>query len=1011
MSKTKNSHKNKENHIVIKGAREHNLRNVNVKIPKNKFVVITGISGSGKSSLAFDTLYAEGQRRYVESLSAYARQFLGMMKKPDIDYIDGLSPAISIDQKTASHNPRSTVGTVTEIYDYLRLLFARAGHPHCPKCKRRVQAQSVQDIVDSILKLRGKIMILAPIIKKRKGTYEELFQRFFAKGYVRVRVDGEVRNLEEEIKLNRYKIHNIEVVIDRLIIESKSKKDKEFIKRLTDSVESALNLGEGEIIISQIAVGSRLKAKKIKPTALDLQPSANVKDILYSEKFSCAKCDISFEEIEPHTFSFNSPYGACPACNGLGMIKKVDPELIYNPNLTISEGGIFPWSRMADNLNSWNMRLVSAVAEHFGFSIRKPLGKLKKEHLNILMYGSPGRRFKVKHVDELGKEAGYFNARFEGVIPNLERRYGQTQSEYIRREIEHYMRELPCNKCEGKKLKPESLAVTIRRKNIHNVTGMSIKEAQNWTKSLRRKRNVKDDLTNQERLIVKQVLKEIITRLDFLISVGLEYLTLARTAKSLSAGEAQRIRLASQIGTGLTGVLYVLDEPSIGLHQKDNQKLIDTLKNLKALGNTVIVVEHDEATIRQSDHIIDIGPGAGEHGGKIIATGKVKDITKCRKSLTGDYIAGRKNISKEQILRVAHEINNHNHGQSSQRIANSEQRDNKTMKQCNNLTIKDVSHHNLKNIDVTLPLGKFICITGVSGSGKSSLINETLYPALAREIYNSKMRPGPYSSIEGLENVDKVVSIDQSPIGRTPRSNPATYTGLFTPIREMYTKTRESKARGYKPGRFSFNVKRGRCANCQGDGLIKIEMQFLPDVYVPCEICKGKRYNRETLQIDYKGKNIAEVLDMTVEEALEFFTNIPSIKHRLQTLHDVGLGYIKLGQSATTLSGGEAQRVKLSTELSKRSTGKTVYILDEPTTGLHFYDIEKLLIVLHSLVAKGNTVIVIEHNLEVIKTADWIIDLGPEGGEKGGEVIAEGTLEGIIKVKKSYTGKWLRKII
>lgn len=991
MSYKRNQAKNTDK-IVIKGAREHNLKNINVEIPKNKFVVITGISGSGKSSLAFDTIYAEGQRRYVESLSAYARQFLGMMEKPDVDYIEGLSPAISIDQKTANRNPRSTVGTVTEIYDYLRLLFARAGHPHCPKCGRRVRAQSVQDIVDSILKLRGKIMILAPVVKKRKGTYEELFQRLFAKGYIRVRVDGEVRNLEEEIKLDRYKIHNIEVVIDRLVIEPKLSEDKEFVKRLTDSVESALNLGEGEIIVNKVANIAKQQAKSDKRQAKG--------DILYSEKFSCPKCDISFEEIEPHTFSFNSPYGACPACSGLGIIKKVDPELIYNPNLTISEGGIFPWSRMVDNLNSWNMRLIAAVADHFGFSIRTLLGKLSRKHLDIVLYGVKGERFKVKHTDEFGREAGFFNARFEGVIPNLERRYSQTESDYIRHEIDQYMRELPCNKCDGKKLKPESLAVTIRRKNIYDVTTMSISETQRWIKSLRNKISEKDDLTNQERMVVKQVLKEIITRLDFLISVGLEYLTLARTAKTLSGGEAQRIRLASQIGTGLTGVLYVLDEPSIGLHQKDNQKLIDSLKNLKVLGNTVIVVEHDEATMRQADHIIDIGPGAGVHGGKVIATGKIKDIKKNRKSLTGDYLARRKKISKEKILETANEINNHNNNGSMKRL------DNGAM-----LTIKKVSHHNLKNISVTFPLGKFIAITGVSGSGKSSLINETLYPALAKEIYNSKARPGEYGSIDGLENVDKVVAIDQSPIGRTPRSNPATYTGVFTPIREIFAKTREAKARGYKTGRFSFNVKRGRCANCGGDGLIRIEMQFLPDVYVPCEVCKGQRYNRETLQIDYKGKNIAEVLDMTVEQALEFFENIPGIKHKLQTLFDVGLGYIKLGQSATTLSGGEAQRVKLSTELSKRSTGKTVYILDEPTTGLHFYDIEKLLIVLHSLVAKGNTVIVIEHNLDVIKTADWIVDLGPDGGEKGGEIIAEGTVEEVIKIRKSYTGQWLEKVL
>ena len=971
----------KKEKIIIKGAREHNLKNINIEIPKNKFVVITGISGSGKSSLAFDTIYAEGQRRYVESLSSYARQFLGMMQKPDVDYIEGLSPAISIDQKTASHNPRSTVGTVTEIYDYLRLLFARAGHPHCPECGKRVKSQTVQDIVDSVIKQKGKVMILAPVVKKRKGTYEELFQQLLTKGYVRVRVDRSIRNLEEDIKLDRYKVHNIEVVVDRLKIDKDTKNDDEILKRITDSVETALNLGEGELIASRIIGSSNAQ-----------------KDILYSEKFSCPDCDISFEEIEPHSFSFNSPFGACPSCDGLGTIKKVDPDLIFNPNLTIAEGGIYPWSRMADNLNSWSMRLISAVADKYRFSIRKPIGDLKQEHLNIILYGSPGERFRVQHVDNYGKEVGYYQARFEGVIPNLERRYKETDSDYIRREIEQYMRELPCGECQGKRLRRESLAVTIRRKNIYDITEMSIKEAGSWIKSLRRKQSTNDELSNQERLITKQVVKEIITRLNFLNSVGLDYLTLNRTARTLSGGEAQRIRLASQIGTGLSGVLYVLDEPSIGLHQRDNQKLIDTLKNLRDIGNTVLVVEHDEATIRQADHIIDIGPGAGDHGGKVIASGKMKDILKSKTSLTGDYLSGKKSITKQGILDKSEKINN-NHKNNSENNGH------------HSLKLEEVSHRNLKDIHVEFPLGKFICITGVSGSGKSSLLNETLHPALAKEFYNSKKVPGKYKSLEGIEYIDKVVNITQSPIGRTPRSNPATYTGVFTPIRELFSQTRESKIRGYKPGRFSFNVKRGRCETCQGDGLIKIEMQFLPDVYVPCEVGKGKRYNRETLQIDYKGKNIAEVLDMTVEQALAFFENIPAIRNKLQTLYDVGLCYIKLGQSAITLSGGEAQRVKLSTELSKRSTGKTVYILDEPTTGLHFFDIERLLIVLHSLVAKGNTVIVIEHNLDVIKTSDWIIDLGPEGGDKGGEILAKGTPSEVAAVKKSHTGKWLKKVL
>ena len=964
--------------IRIKGAREHNLKDISVDIPKNKFVVITGISGSGKSSLAFDTIYAEGQRRYVESLSAYARQFLGMMEKPDVDYIEGLSPAISIDQKSASHNPRSTVGTVTEIYDYLRLLFARAGHPHCPNCGKRVQSQTVQDIVDAILKLDGRIMILAPVVKKRKGRYNELFQGLLSKGFVRVRVDGVVQRLEEEIKLDRYKIHSIEVVIDRLSVDKAFKKDQEMQKRLTDSIESAVNLGEGELIIHAIS---------------------QKKDILFSEKFSCSDCDISFEEIEPHSFSFNSPYGACSSCHGLGFIKTVDSDLVYNPSLTISEGGIYPWSRMADNMQSWNMRLLQAVADHYGFSLRDPIGKLSKDHLDIILHGSKDKRFTVSYTSRVDGRSGGYEARFEGIISNLERRYKQTESEYIRREIEQYMRELPCNECEGKKLKRESLAVTIRKKNIYDVTTLSIKDALKWMKSIKVKKNKLDELTKQEHLIVRQVLKEIITRLNFLVSVGLDYLTLNRTARSLSGGEAQRIRLASQIGTGLSGVLYVLDEPSIGLHQRDNEKLINTLKNLKLLGNTVVVVEHDEDTMHHADHIIDMGPGAGEHGGKVIATGKINDIIKSRRSITGDYLSKRKEISKKQLYLDVGRILNGNHTNSGEN-GNGK-----------HLTIRNVTHHNLKNIDVTFPLGKFICITGVSGSGKSSLINETLYPVLAQELYRSKKRPGSYRSIDGMDHIDKVVNIDQSPIGRTPRSNPATYTGVFTPIRDLFAKTRESKARGYKVGRFSFNVKRGRCENCQGDGLIRIEMQFLPDVYVPCEVCKGKRYNRETLHIDYKGKNIAEVLDMTVEEALKYFSNIPQINNKLQTLFDVGLCYIKLGQSATTLSGGEAQRVKLSTELSKRSTGKTMYILDEPTTGLHFYDIEKLLLVLHSLVAKGNTVIVIEHNMDVIKTADHIIDLGPEGGDKGGEIVAEGKPDEITNMKKSYTGQWLEKLL
>lgn len=976
--------------IVIHGAREQNLKNINVEIPKNKLVVLTGISGSGKSSLAFDTLYAEGQRRYVESLSSYARQFLGLMEKPDVDYITGLSPAISIDQKSAGHNPRSTVGTVTEIYDYLRLLYARAGHPHCPNCGKRVKAQTVQEIVDSILNLPNKadkeyfneakelkIMVLGPIIKKRKGTYEELFNRLLSQGYTRVRVDNNIFALEEDIKLDRFKIHNIETIVDRLIISKQSKDDKDLKKRLTDSVETALNLGESEMILS--IVGEKVK-----------------KDILYSERFACPVCDISFPEIEPHTFSFNSPYGACPKCNGLGTIKEIDSKLVYNPNLTIAEGGIFPWSRMADNMNTWTMSIVRGVADKYKFSIRTPLGKLKKEDLERVLYGCPGEIFTIQHRPSSIDSAGTYKTRYEGVIPNLERRYKQTDSDYIRHEIERYMRDLICPVCNGSRLKKESLSVTIRKKNIKQVSELSVRQAHTWIGKLEKHEDLEDEISDSERQIVKQVLKEIRARLDFLVSVGLDYLTIERNARSLSGGESQRIRLASQIGSGLSGVLYVLDEPSIGLHQKDNKKLIDTLQNLKQLDNTVIVVEHDEETMLSADHIIDIGPGAGDHGGEIVAEGNIEDIKKSKKSITGDYLARRKKIDKKEIIKKVKILNGTN-----ERVNN----ENKF------LELKKVSHHNLKDIDVKLPLGKFISITGVSGSGKSSLINETLWRALAKQLYGSKAVPGNFEKIIGLENIDKAVNIDQSPIGRTPRSNPATYTGLFNYIREIYSRTPEAKLRGYKMGRFSFNVKGGRCENCKGDGVIKIEMQFLPDVYVECEVCKGRRYNREALQIDYKGKNIADILDMRVEQAAEFFKNIPRIKNKLDTLNAVGLGYIKLGQQAPTLSGGESQRVKLATELSKRSTGRTIYILDEPTTGLHFYDIEKLLIVLHSLVNKGNSVVVIEHNLDVIKTADWIIDLGPEGGEKGGEIVAEGRVEDIVRNKNSYTGEWLNKTL
>jgi len=975
--------------ITIRGARTHNLKNINVDIPKNKLVVITGVSGSGKSSLAFDTIYAEGQRRYVESLSAYARQFLDLMEKPDVDYIAGLSPAISIDQKSAGRNPRSTVGTITEIYDYLRLLFARVGHPYCPNGHGRVEAQSVQKIVDLVLQRNSvgtKIMILSPIIRNRKGTYEELFNRLSSEGYTRARVDGEIKNFETDIVLDRYKQHNIEVIIDRLIIKEKG--ESNFTKRLTDSIETAINLSEGEVIISR-----EKESKWI--------------DELFSEKFACSVCHFSFPEIEPHSFSFNSPYGACPHCTGLGIIKEIDPKLIYNPNLTISEGAIFPWARSADNENSWTMQFIKSIAEAEGFSTRIPMGKLPAHIIDLILYGSKGKKYTINYTSGNRDFTGTIEKEFEGVIPNLMRRYNETDSEYIRKEIDKYMRELVCPVCKGKRLKPESLAITILNKNIHEVSNLTISQTKKWIELLNTDASSIDSLSNQEKEISQRIIKEILVRLDFLIAVGLEYLTLSRSAKTLSGGESQRIRLASQIGSGLTGVLYVLDEPSIGLHQRDNARLLTTLKNLRDLGNTVIVVEHDEEIIRAADYIIDIGPLAGEYGGEVVVTGTINDVMHNQKSITGEYLSGKKRIDKANIQKDVKRILNNNKYSSLIR-KNSNQLKNSTCKR--SLFIKGAKHNNLKNIDVEIPLGKFIAITGVSGSGKSSLINDILYKSVAAKMYQSKSIPGQHECIEGIENIDKVVNIDQSPIGRTPRSNPATYTGVFTPIRELFSKTKEARIRGYSPGRFSFNVKGGRCENCHGDGQIKIEMQFLPDIYITCEVCKGKRYNREALQIDYNGKNISDVLDMTVHQALVFFENIPTIKHKLQTLTDVGLGYIRLGQSALTLSGGEAQRVKLATELAKRQTGRTLYLLDEPTTGLHFDDVYKLLIVLHSLVAMNNTVIVIEHNLDVIRTSDWIIDLGPEGGENGGEVIATGTPEEISKVEKSYTGQWIRKI-
>lgn len=975
--------------LIIKGARSHNLKNIDLEIPKNKLVVITGLSGSGKSSLAFDTIYAEGQRRYVESLSAYARQFLGVMQKADVDSIEGLSPAISIDQKTSGHNPRSTVGTVSEIYDYLRLLFARAGHPHSPKSGHRLQSQSAQQIVDNVLNFpikykldELKVLVLSPIIKQRKGTYDELFQRLLSQGYIRVRVDGEIFSLEEDIKLDRYVVHNIDVVIDRLVINKASKEDKAFIKRLTDSIESALNLGGREIFIN-------LADKN--------------EDIFYSEKLVDPETGESFPQVEPHTFSFNSPYGACPRCNGLGDIFEIDPISVYNPNLSISEGGIFPWSRMADNTNSWHMQMLKGISEAEGFSIREPIGKLKPEIIKLVLYGGGEKRYRINYTSEHTQSHSSMNMKFEGVIPNLLRRYKETQSDYIRREIETYMREVKCPDCNGDRLRKEALAVTIGNLSIKNISDMPLHELKDWVNSLRTENkvgaNVENDLlTDQERHIAKEVVKEILSRIDFLIAVGLDYLSLSRSARTLSGGESQRIRLASQIGSGLSGVLYVLDEPSIGLHQRDNEKLLGTLHRLRDLGNSILVVEHDQDTIENADYIIDMGPGAGEHGGKVIAVGTPDEIRQNDNSVTGRFLSGKDKIDNEAIRSEAYKFAKSGAYQIFDNTGKS-------------IKIIEASENNLKNLNVTFPLGKFISVTGVSGSGKSTLINETLAKALKKFFYNSKDIPGKHKSIEGLEHIDKVIVIDQSPIGRTPRSNPATYTGMFTTIRDLFASTAEARARGYKIGRFSFNVRGGRCETCQGDGVLEISMQFLPDVYVTCDECHGERYNRETLQIDYKGKNISDILNMSVEEAYKFFENIPAIKNKLETLKLVGLDYIKLGQQATTLSGGEAQRIKLAAELSKRSTGRTLYILDEPTTGLHFADLNKLLLVLHSLVAKGNTVIVIEHNLDLVKTSDWIIDLGPDGGDRGGEIVAEGTPEQIAANKKSYTGQWLKKTI
>ena len=935
--------------IFVKGAREHNLKNIDISIPKDKLVVFTGLSGSGKSSLAFDTIYAEGQRRYVESLSSYARQFLGQMEKPDVDYIEGLSPAISIDQKTTSKNPRSTVGTVTEIYDYLRLLYARIGIPHCPVCGKEIKQQTIDQIVDQVMALPegSKIMVLAPVIRGRKGEHVKEFEAARKSGYVRVRVDGLIYDLSETIKLEKNKKHTIEIVVDRLVIKP------EIRSRLSDSIETASSLTGGLTIINVV----------------------DGKDITFSQNYACPEHGISIDELTPRMFSFNNPFGACKKCTGLGVFMKVDPDLVIpNKELSVRQGGIKAsgWAMEGSTIASM---YFEALAKQYHFSLDTPIKDLPAEIVHLLLYGTPAEdKIKIVRKNEYG--SGTYYTKFEGIINNLERRFRETSSNWIKEEIEGFMSEIPCDECHGKRLNPESLSVTVGGINISDFCEKSVSDALEFVKNLQ--------LTDRERMIAKAILKEITERLGFLQSVGLEYLTLSRASGTLSGGESQRIRLATQIGSSLMGVLYILDEPSIGLHQRDNDKLLGTLKHLRDLGNTVIVVEHDEDTMYAADYVVDVGPGAGVKGGEIVCAGTVDEIKACERSITGQYLSGKKQVMVPEKRRKG-----------------------------NGKTVKIVGarQNNLKNIDVKIPLGKLVCVTGVSGSGKSSLINEILYKHLASELNGAKCRAGEHDKITGLQYLDKVIDINQSPIGRTPRSNPATYTGLFNDIRDLFASTQEAKMRGFNSGRFSFNVKGGRCEACQGDGILKIEMHFLPDIYVPCEVCKGKRYNRETLEVKYKDKNIYDVLEMTVDEGLEFFASLPKIARKLQTLQDVGLGYVKIGQSSTTLSGGEAQRVKLATELSKRSTGKTIYILDEPTTGLHIADVHRLIDVLQKLVDAGNTVVVIEHNLDLIKTADHIIDLGPEGGDKGGFIVAEGTPEEIAKVESSYTGRYLKKML
>ncbi len=959
-----------EGFITVKGARQHNLKNIDVKIPRDKFVVITGVSGSGKSSLAFDTIYAEGQRRYVESLSAYARQFLGRMDKPDVDHIEGLSPSISIDQKGVSRNPRSTVGTVTEIYDYLRLLFSRAGRPHCPSCGRPVERQTVQQIVDSVMRLPEgtRFMVLAPNVIHMKGEHQGIFEAARQSGFVRVRVNGEVRDLSEEINLGRQKWHDIETVVDRLVAGPDAD-----LTRLTDSIETGLRLGNGAVIIATLEGDGR--------------DDEGGRDIVYSEHFACTHCDLSIHELEPRNFSFNTPYGACPACTGLGFSMEVDPDLVIpDKNFSLDDGAIAPWQN-GGIPTSWTSSQLDAVAETFGFRMDVPVKDLAPEALEMVLYGTRGERVMVEHRSGSGRRHRW-RMSFRGVIPSLRRRYANTESEKVRDEIDRYMTQRPCSDCNGMRLKPETLAVTVLGMNIIEVTQQSVEHALHWVEACREAEwpdgaAAKEPLSDREHTIGAQIFKEIGERLGFLQRVGLHYLTLDRQASTLSGGEGQRIRLATQIGSGLMGVLYVCDEPSIGLHPVDDDRLIGTLKRLRDLGNTVIIVEHDEAIMRAADHIVDLGPGAGEHGGEIVAEGTIDAIRESKRSITGAYLSGRKKIAVPKKRRNGNG---------------------------NKLTIRGARANNLKNINVEVPLSRFVCVTGVSGSGKSSLINEILHKRIAQMFYRAKDRPGDHDSIDGLHNIDKLVNIDQSAIGRTPRSNPATYTGAFGPIRNLFASLPEAKARGYTPGRFSFNVKGGRCESCKGAGYVQIEMQFLPDVTVSCEVCNGDRYNREALEIKFKGASISDVLNMSVAEACELFENIPGPRNKLKTLVEVGLGYIRIGQPATTLSGGEAQRVKLATELSKRATGKTLYILDEPTTGLSFSDASALLDVLHRLVDTGNTVVVIEHHLDMIKNADWIIDLGPEAGERGGRLVAEGTPEYIASVKSSYTGRYLKNL-